>query len=255
MQSAQFQLHAEIEQRHWWFTARRRIVRQLVERLTPPHTNATVVDVGCGTGANIAALADAYRCVGIDTSAEAIGLAQARFPQVAFRQGFAPADLGDEMARAQMITMMDVLEHVEDDAGLLAQLVAAAAPGTHFLLTVPADMSLWSQHDESFGHYRRYDAENFAKLWRTLPVEQRLLTYFNTRLYPAIKLVRTLSRLRGHSAGSSGTDFRVPAAWTNRVLERIFAGEAHALVQMLEQGRRPQTRGVSLLAVLTKAAS
>ena len=93
MQSEQFQLHAEIEERHWWFVARRRIVRQLVETVLPPNAGKTVIDVGCGTGANIAALADGYRTIGIDTSAEAIELARTRFPQTEFTCGFAPDSL------------------------------------------------------------------------------------------------------------------------------------------------------------------
>src|SRR6202035_1680768 len=125
MQSAQFQLHAEIEQRHWWFIARRRILRAMVERLVPPSPTATVIDVGCGTGANLAALADDYRCVGIDTSAEAIELARRRFPQVQFLTGFAPADVPAEtLAAARLVLMTDVLEHVPDDYALLSNMLA-----------------------------------------------------------------------------------------------------------------------------------
>ena len=90
MQSAQFQLHADIEQRHWWFVGRRRIMARLIAEVLPPSPEALVIDVGCGTGANIAALADHYNCVGIDTSAEATELAQSRFPQVRFLTGKAP---------------------------------------------------------------------------------------------------------------------------------------------------------------------
>jgi SAM-dependent methyltransferase len=96
MQSQQFQLHSQIEERHWWFVARRRILRELVKSVAGPNFNVRqpphpgplprgegdrkiVVDIGCGTGANLAAFADEYRCVGIDTSAEAIELARARF--------------------------------------------------------------------------------------------------------------------------------------------------------------------------------
>ncbi|HEY2251089.1 MAG TPA: class I SAM-dependent methyltransferase, partial [Planctomycetaceae bacterium] len=87
MQSAQFQLHAEIEERHWWFVARRRILRAIVEQLVPPSSEATVIDVGCGTGANLASLAADYRCIGVDTSSEAIRLARKRFPAVRFIRG------------------------------------------------------------------------------------------------------------------------------------------------------------------------
>ena len=75
MQAEQFQLHADLEEQHWWFVARRRIMRALVEQLvagTPEKDRqATVIDVGCGTGANIAALADGYRAFGIFSASEA----------------------------------------------------------------------------------------------------------------------------------------------------------------------------------------
>src|SRR5690606_11985257 len=109
MKAEQFQLHAEIELRHWWFRGRRRIMRRLVDRALSDRSKTcpTVIDVGCGTGANIAALADDYRCVGIDTSADAIQWAARRFPAVDFRQGFAPDDLEDYFASADLVMLMD----------------------------------------------------------------------------------------------------------------------------------------------------
>ncbi len=252
MQSEQFQLHAEIEQRHWWFVARRRIVRRLIAQVLPPSADATVVDVGCGTGANIAALADRYDCVGIDTSAEAIELAKKRFPKVRFMTGNAPADLGELAASAKLFVMTDVLEHVGDDFALLSELLAAASPGAHFLLTVPADESLWSEHDESFGHYRRYDRERFEQVWAGLPVSTLLTSYFNSRLCPMIRLIRAKNRRRGHAAGKAGTDFWVPARPINRLLEALFAGEARRLISVLNGNRRAYSSGASLIAILRR---
>ncbi|HZZ71519.1 MAG TPA: class I SAM-dependent methyltransferase [Pirellulales bacterium] len=252
MHSEQFQLHAEIEERHWWFVARRTILRRLIAELVPPARDATLIDIGCGTGANLSALADAYRCVGVDTSPEAIELAQGRFPHVKFVAGAAPAAIAADLPQAKLVLLNDVLEHVEDDYGLLQSIVELARPGTFFLLTVPADPSLWSQHDESFGHFRRYDLEMFRQLWAGLPVEPRLCSHFNARLYPAVKLVRSLSQLRGHAAGESGTDFRLPPMWANRLCERIFAGEAAGLVHALRANGAVYSRGVSLIAVLER---
>src|SRR5256885_16595250 len=95
MQSAQFQLHAQIEERHWWFAARRRILGELVRYAAPPAANrqSFLVDIGCGTGANLAAFTGDYRCIGVDTSAEAIQLASSRFPEATFICGFAPHDV------------------------------------------------------------------------------------------------------------------------------------------------------------------
>ena len=107
-------------------------------------SSSLIVDVGCGTGGNLAALGRRYRCVGIDTSVEAVELAQRRFPQVQFIAGRAPQDLGELAAQAQLFLLTDVLEHVPDDYVMLSELLAAACPGSHFLVTVPADESLWS---------------------------------------------------------------------------------------------------------------
>jgi SAM-dependent methyltransferase len=197
MQSAQFQLHAEIEQRHWWFVARRRIMRQIVREVLPPSRDTTVLDVGCGTGGNIAALAEDYRCVGIDTSAEAVALATQRFPRAEFVCGQAPEYVASLMPDVRMVLLMDVLEHVPDDVGLLGSLARAAAPGTYFLITVPADPRLWSGHDVAFGHYRRYEPQGLRGVWSNLPLELCFTSFFNARLYPLVKLVRTLNRWRG----------------------------------------------------------
>ena len=82
MTPEQFELFAQIEHVHWWFVARRRIMKELVTRAVPSTGRGDAVDIGCGTGGNIAALADRYRCVGIDESEQAIAHARARFPGV-----------------------------------------------------------------------------------------------------------------------------------------------------------------------------
>ncbi|HEU4722726.1 MAG TPA: class I SAM-dependent methyltransferase, partial [Gemmatimonadaceae bacterium] len=159
MTPEQFELFAQIEQEHWWFVARRRIMRDLVSRVVPASNELLAVDIGCGTGGNIAALADRFRCVGIDESAQAVGLARARFPTVEFVQSTDPAVIGPYLARASLVTCMDVIEHVERDAEFLAGIVSGVRPGTTLLLTVPAGMELWSEHDVTNQHYRRYTVD------------------------------------------------------------------------------------------------
>ena len=253
MKSEQFQLHAEIEERHWWFVARRRIVRRLVEAVLRPNAGHTVIDVGCGTGANIAALADGYRTIGIDTSAEAINLAKQRFPQTDFTCGFAPEDLGVKFAEADLVMLNDVMEHVPDDFQLLSSLVAAAKPGTHFLITVPADMTLWSPHDVAFGHYRRYDLPRLRETWAELPVTELLASPFNSRLYPLVRAIRSRNRHRGAAHGAVGTDFAIPPAPLNWLLTSLFMSEGRFLEKLMKQGQgRPYQHGVSLIALLKR---
>ena len=252
MQSPQFQMNSEIELRHWWFVARRRILAALIARVLPASPQSMVVDIGCGTGGNIAALAERYACVGIDPSGEAIALARARFPQVRFIAGMAPDDLGEVSRQARLLLATDVLEHVPDDFWLFSRLLAAMSPGAYFLLTVPADPTLWSPHDESHGHYRRYDRARFQRLWEGLPATPLLLSYFNCRLYPLVKLVRMVNRRRGKARGQAGTDFTIPASPVNRLLTGIFAGESGRLSRLLDGRGRGYAAGVSLVALLRR---
>jgi SAM-dependent methyltransferase len=260
MQSEQFQLHAQIEDRHWWFVARRRILRQLVHRVSPPplvalheyRKRSMVVDIGCGTGANLAALADEYRCVGVDTSEEAIELAHRRFPGITCICGSAPRDVSQWLRQAAVVLMTDVLEHVADDRGLLASIVQACLPGTQIVLTVPADMRLWSPHDEAFGHYRRYDVENLSAVWADLPVKLRLISHFNTRLYPVVRALRSVSQWRGRTSGEANTDFKLPMRPINAMLEACFAGEGQHLRRAVDTGSTPYWQGVSLVAILER---
>lgn len=254
MRHDQFQLHADVEDRHWWFVARRRILARLAEEALPPDRNATVIDVGCGTGANIAALAGRYRCLGIDTSSEAIELARSRFSRsgVEFRVGRAPQDLGETISNARLIMLTDVLEHIDDDYEMFSELFAAAPPGCIFLITVPADESLWSEHDESFGHYRRYDLARLEGVWTGLPTTTLMASYFNTRLLPIVRRVRASSRRRGHAAGRAGTDFRVPIRPLNSLLTAIFAGEANRLSAVLHGRKSAYRAGVSLISLVRR---
>jgi SAM-dependent methyltransferase len=253
MDATQFDLHADVEQRHWWFTGRRQIVRALIEKLAPPQQQKVVLDVGCGTGGNIASLADAYTSIGVDTSAYAIEHARRRFPNVEFHCTSSDQEVAEFVPRADVITLMDVIEHVPDDFALVSRVLSAARPGTHVVITVPADLALWSGHDEVFGHYRRYDRERLQVVWESLPVTCRLLSHFNARLYPVVNLIRRAKRKRQQQSGEHTTDLKIPAAPLNWMLHGIFAGESRRLVKLLEQPQRePYRHGVSLLAVLRR---
>jgi len=254
MDPALFDLNARIEQDQWWFAGRRRIMQELLGEVVPPGQDALVIDVGCGTGANLASLHPAYRTVGIDPTPAAVERARERFPDVEFVCGMAPDDLGDAMGEADAVLVMDVLEHVEDDRGLLASLVEPLSVGAHVLITVPADIRLWSEHDVSHGHYRRYDVAGLRSVWGDLPVTEVMLSPFNARLYPVARVVRWVSRRRGKPAGESGSDLSLPPRPANAVLRAVFGGEASQLVRVLERRGRPYRRGVSLVSVLRREA-
>lgn len=253
MDAAQFDVNVAMEERHWWFTARREIMRALVEQLAPPHTGKTVVDVGCGTGANIASLAEGYRAIGIDAAAEAIDRAQSRFSQAELHCTADAERVAQLVAAADVVLCMDVMEHVPDDFALLSSLIAAAQPGAHLVLTVPALLSLWSGHDVALAHYRRYDRERFETTWQGLPVTCVLLSYFNARLYPLIRAARWTNTLVGRTSGMTGTDVKFRGGLVNRCLHAVFRGEQRRLLRLLAgQTQHSYRRGVSLIAVLRR---
>ncbi len=228
-------------------------MRRLLRRLVPPAKEALVVDVGCGTGANVAALARDYECLGLDPSEEAVSFARSRFPDVKFVCGAAPEGLEPFRGRARVVLLMDVLEHIDDDREFLSRIVAAVNPGAVVFITVPAGESLWSEHDVSFGHFRRYSSESLRALWAELRVSPIICSYYNARLFPLVKLVREVTRRRGRALGRAGTDFTTPPAFVNRALYRVFAGEAGVLTALCNGGRaRGYRRGVGLVAALRK---
>lgn len=255
MNVEQIQNNAAIEARHWWFAARRRIVRDLVHDLVAPAQGHLVIDIGCGTGGNSGALCDEYRCVGIDASRAAIAFAARSFPRARFIHGDVPRDLGALVGEARVFLMMDVLEHVADDFRMFSSVAAAASPGSYFLITVPAGDDLWSKHDEASLHYRRYDERRLSRVWEGLPFTRLLLSPYNARLYPLVKVARSLNNVLGRTSGDAGTDMRVPAKPVNGALRSIFAGESSALRRALAHGGEPAfPAGVSLVAVLRREA-
>ena len=253
MESGIFPVQAEIEGKHWWFVARRKIISDIVHHVFPPPQAGAILDVGCGTGGNIAHFGGEYRCIGIDPTPVAIELSKQRFPAVEFICGMAPDDLGNLKKEVKLVLLTDVLEHVPDDFEMLSKLWEATTPGTLFLITVPADERLWSPHDESHQHYRRYDLPRLERLWKDLPATPLLVSYFNSRLYPLIRSARQMSRWLGRGSGVNQSDLKMPSNMANTVLKNIFAGESTGLLRQLEgQSAKGPGYGVSLIAVVRR---
>ena len=106
-------LSAELEEGHWWFTARAEILAAVCRELVPGR--ARVVEVGCGTGNVLGALPDDWDRVGVDMSPDAVDIAAARYPALELSVGRAPDDVRGELIRADLVLFCDVLEHIEDD--------------------------------------------------------------------------------------------------------------------------------------------
>lgn len=226
MESAAYDEMRALEDYHWWFRGKRRMVRphlrSALSAVRAAPGSATVVEIGCGTGANLALLArefDDVRLLGLDLDPRALGMCRGR-------------ELGVQLARADgsrlplrsrsadCLVALDFIEHVEDDRGLIREFARVLRPGGSLVASVPAYPSLWSAHDEFLHHKRRY---------RTNELEQKLVEAgfrierrngFNFLLLPLVALVRRIRR-----GAPAGTDFfELPRA-VNSALAGLFVVE------------------------------
>lgn len=147
-----------LEDFYWWFRGRREIVLSTLGNLKP----SRVLDVGCGTGANL--LLFDGQIVGLDISLKALKLAKRRKRNALLVQGSATAlPFKDEIF--DLVLALDLLEHLPDDLQGLREMYRVLKKGGTILVTVPAYRFLWSEHDEALGHFRRYSkGEIKAKL-------------------------------------------------------------------------------------------
>ena len=227
---------ATVEERHWWFAARRKILDKLISALPLP-AEAQILEAGCGTGGNLAMLARHGRVYGMEANAQALELAAAKsVGQIAL--GRLPAQVPFVGQTFDLIALLDVLEHLDDDAAALRALRARLKPGGWMLITVPAYPFLWSRHDELHHHKRRYVARDLRAVIEAAGCRVRYLSYFNTWLFPLIAAARLARVGSGHSG-----DLSMPNKFANALLTQIFASERLLL------GHVTLPFGVSLLAL------
>lgn len=238
MDRAVYDRMAEIDQDHWWFVARRKIVAALIERHRPKAGPLRILEVGCGTGSNIAMLQAFGTVDAVEPDDGARALAEAR-SGLAIKGGYLPDGVELEDGRYDLIVLLDVLEHIPADLPALAALKAKLAPGGRILVTVPAMPWLWSAHDAAHHHQRRYTARTLSDVFTRAGLKLRHRTYFNSILFPLVVAARAAGKLTGREGG----DDAMPPAPLNRLLESLFAAERYWVAG------RSLPFGVSLAAV------
>lgn len=244
MDPALYPRMAAVEDEHWWFASRRAICAHMLDRLALP-AGAAILEPGCGTGGNFAMLARRGRLYAMDTDESALRFAAAReLAQLA--RGSLPGDIPFGDLRFDLVVMTDVLEHLDDEAGSLAALHARLRPGGWLLMTVPALPFLWSDHDATHHHRRRYQAGELRRRVVAAGFRVDYLSYYNFVLFPLIAAVRLAGRLRPGANGGGRHDLSMPPRALNALLFRLFSSERHVLGAM----RIPV--GVSLI-VLARA--
>jgi SAM-dependent methyltransferase len=238
MDRATYDNMAKIDGAHWWFVARRKIIDRLIRDQVPLPAGAQILEMGCGTGSNIALLQQFGDVDAVEPDDPARELASRR-TGVAVKGGLLPdgVDLAD--GHYDMVAMLDVLEHIPDDLEALKALRPKLAPGGRIVVTVPAGPGLWSAHDVAHHHHRRYTAATLAQVFTSAGYRVRHITHFNTALYPLIVAARAVGKLLKREGG----DDAIPPKPVNALLERLFAAERHWV------GKRSLPFGVSLAIV------
>ena len=243
MDAQVYERMAELDSSHWWFVARREIIESVIRREVRPPEGARILEIGCGTGHNLAMLAKfgTVEASELDDSARAIATQR-------FGRKIHAAALPDLSAWPEehfdLVALLDVLEHVPDDRSALAAIRTRLKPGGKLLVTVPGNPWMWSAHDVAHHHHRRYRKAQLAAVAREQGYEVDLLSPFNSVLFPLIAAARLVGKLTGREVA----DDSMPPRPVNAILRRLFGIES-ALV-----GRVPLPVGVSLVAVLRRPA-
>jgi SAM-dependent methyltransferase len=235
MQQHTYAILRRVEESHWWFVGRRRIIRSFLERLcrdlcdqrgTPFEQGGrgsalNILDVGCGTGANLEMLSQFGEAEGVDVSAEALSFCQQR-GLTNVKQGAAEA-LPYEADSFDLVTGLDVVEHLDDDLAGLKEMRRVLRRGGRTLLFVPAFMFLWGVQDDVSNHRRRYTLKELKRVVRQAGFEVERTTYVNLSFFAPILLGRLfmrVTRLRPESENN------ITIGFLNGVLGRVLGAES-----------------------------
>ena len=223
MNPKMYRAFGEIEDTHWWFVGRRRIIKQILSSLELS-SRPRILDVGCGTGGTLSLLAEFGNVTGVEMEESAISRALAR--QVGeIRKGGLPDNLPFSTESFDVITLLDVLEHIDDDHSSLGALRALLAPGGYIILTVPAFPFLWSQHDIDNHHKRRYLASTLTNVIERAGLNIEHLTYYNMWFFPLAAAMRFMKKFI--PSKEIGSDLLLPGKFINRMFQSIFGSERH----------------------------
>lgn len=260
MNPAEYERMHALESHYWWFVGRRALIAQLLS-LTLPNLKSSsslrLVDIGCGTGANLPMLCETVgesgTVFGFDFSPLALEFARSRLhdSRIHLSQGDA-LRLPIRDSSTDLVTMLDVLEHLSDDQAALTEVRRILRPGGALVLSVPAYQHLWSAHDEALHHFRRYEKLGLEATLKQAGFKIAKLSFAMSMMPPVAwlwrKMVLPLVPKRPHDAKrhSEGAVLPTVPEWGNQLLVRYLQYEGQIIA------RRPIKFGTSLVAIAYK---
>jgi len=240
MQSHHYPILYQVEETHWWYLGRRRIIQSLVEKIRTALANAKprILDVGCGTGANLKMLAAYGSAEGVDISPQAVDFCRER--------GLDSVKLGAiehlpyESGSFELVTALDVVEHLDDDVAGLREMRRVLRRDGRVLLFVPAFMFLWGVQDDVSNHRRRYTLPGLLQAVEAAGFAVEWASYANISFFLPVLVVRSVMRWLGLRAA---TEYGINISLLNRPFSSLFAAERF----VLERGKIPF--GVSAVCI------
>src|SRR5215475_8060699 len=188
MEAAELRTLAAVEDRHWWYKERRNLLARELRRLPGP---GLALDIGAAAGGNTRVMRECgWRPVAVEYAPTAALIACERGVDVV--RGDA-RELPMRTGSLDLVTAFDVLEHIEEDYLAAAEITRVLRPGGTALIAVPADMALWSAHDEAVNHVRRYDRDGLTQVITKGGLVVEDVWSWNVLLRPVVKLRRKSS--------------------------------------------------------------
>jgi len=199
------QRYYELGRSYWWLAGKYRIIDDVVRRLFRlPPGGARVLDLGCGPGNMLDYLAPRGDVYGSDFSSDALRFCQGRGYRRLFRADFHSLPLASE--KFDLITCIDVIEHLADDRRALRELYRVVRPKGLLVVSVPAFQALWGDHDVLYGHHRRYTTGEVKAKLTEAGFEVLKLTYFEPLFFVPLWVYRKLKRVFLREGGLQARD-------------------------------------------------
>lgn len=214
--------YRELFDKHWWWRSRSALILDKLRQLRPSAGRERILDIGCGDALFFDALAEFGDVEGVEPSAELVNHDNPHRGRVyvcPFDSNFRPGK------QYSLILMLDVLEHLDDPIGALMHALQLLEPEGILLITVPAFMTLWTNHDVLNHHMTRYTKQSFGDVARLAGLriqEARYLYQWTCPVKLGVRLVETALRPSPQAP-------KVPARWINETLFRISRFEQKAL--------------------------
>jgi 2-polyprenyl-3-methyl-5-hydroxy-6-metoxy-1,4-benzoquinol methylase len=237
-----YRVFFEIQKKHWWFVSKKKIITDQIKRNTKPSVRKRILDIGCGSGLMLNALEEFGETYGMDMSDEALHFSKEIFTGTV-RKGTLPDVVPYDKQFFDIITALDVIEHIEKDYESLVTVHSLLSEGGKVIITVPAYMFLWSNFDNINQHKRRYTLPELKAKILSAGFRLEKISYYNSLLFPAVWLVRMLNNFLQRD-GSSDVD--MPPNVINFLLGLIFGFEKYILRFF------SLPFGVSILAIASK---